>query len=394
MNNNILNTGIQEFINKNINTDISSLLLKGINLEGVTDKDVVEQIEAKAKSKTKLPTWFKTAQIYYPNKLNIEQTSSEVTAQYKASLVDGKSMVDITGGFGIDAYFFAKQFDEVFHCEINSDLSKIATHNFQVLGAENITTITEDGISFLEKTNKTFDCIYVDPSRRNDVKNKVFLLQDCAPNMPLVLPLLFTKTSTVLVKTSPLLDISIGIEALKKVSEIHIVAVQNEVKELLWILKDTAIHTPKIKTINLTKSENERFDFQLSDESTSEAILSEPLKYLYEPNAAILKSGAFNSLPEKLQLKKLHKHTHLYTSEKLTDFPGRSFEIINILPYNKKVLKKEIPNSKANITTRNFPETVAQIRKKTKIADGGDIFLFFCTNLQNEKIVIQCKKIN
>ncbi len=392
LNKEILNTGTQYFINKNINTDISSLLLKGFDLEGVDTKEAVEQIEAKKKSEKKLPTWFKTDKIYYPNKLNIEQTSSEITAHYKASLVNGKKLVDLTGGFGVDSYYFSKRFKEVLHFEINENLSKIATHNFKVLGQKNIFTFAEDGISFLEKTKDNFDCIFVDPSRRDNKKNKVFLLQDCTPNMQLVLPVLLKKSPTVIVKTSPLLDISKGIEELKKVVEIHVVAVNNDVKELLWIIKDKKITTPLIRTINFSKHITEEFDFHLNEESNTNTEFSLPKKYLYEPNSAILKSGGFNSIATKLNLSKLHPNTHLYTNDELINFPGRSFIIKDIIPYNKKALKKILPENKANITTRNFPESVAQIRKKTKITDGGNTYLFFCTNINNEKIIILSEK--
>ncbi|MCF8715131.1 class I SAM-dependent methyltransferase [Joostella atrarenae] len=393
MNKNILNTEVQEFINQNLDKDVSSLLLKGINLDGVSTKEVVTQIEAKNKTKKKLPSWYKTEGIYYPNKLNIEQTSSEITAEYKASLVSGKKIIDATGGFGVDSYHFSNSFEEVYHCEINSDLSKIATHNFKALKKGNIHSKAEDGIVFIENSKETFDCIFVDPSRRDSTKNKVFLLQDCAPNMRLVLPTLFKKAKIILVKTSPLLDLSKGIEELNKVAEIHIVAVNNEVKELLWLLKSNVLQRRIIKTINISKSKKEVFEFEMNDESSSVANFSAPLDFLYEPNAAILKSGGFNIIADKLNLSKLHPNTHLYTSNELVaDFPGRTFIIKNILSYNKIELKKVLTNNKANITTRNFPETVAQIRKKTKIQDGGNTYLFFCTNHRNDKIVLHCEK--
>ncbi|MBU2938706.1 class I SAM-dependent methyltransferase [Lacinutrix sp. C3R15] len=392
MNINILHTKIQEFINSNLDANIASLLLKGIAFSTVEAKEVIEQLEAKKRCKTKLHTWFTTEAIYYPNKLNIEQTSSETTAKYKASLIQGNSIIDITGGFGVDDYYFSKHFKQVTHCEINKQLSQIVTHNYKQLKANNITTIAQDGLEYLKNSDSAFDWIYIDPSRRHDSKGKVFFLKDCLPNVPAHLELLFNKTNNILIKTSPLLDISIGLSELQYVKSIHIVAVNNEVKELLWTLKKGYSKPVTIETCNLKKNTTETFAFQLNEESSSISNYSTPLTYLYEPNAAIMKSGAFHTIANKLQVLKLHQHSHLYTKDTFIDFPGRVFKIEKIVPYNKKILKKE-GYTKANIATRNFPESVEQIRKKHKIKDGGDIYLFFTTDLENNKIVVQTKKV-
>ena len=185
MNNVILNTVIQEFINNNLSSNISTLLLKGIHFKSIEPKEIIEQIEAKKKSQTKLPTWFNAKHIYYPNKLNIEQTSSEITAKYKAGLIKGNSIIDLTGGFGIDSYYFSKQFKNVVHCEINETLTTIVKHNFKQLKANNIDAIHTDGIDYLKKSTNSFDWIYVDPSRRHDTKGKVFFLKDCLPVLSL-----------------------------------------------------------------------------------------------------------------------------------------------------------------------------------------------------------------
>lgn len=388
----ILNTENQEFIDAHLESDSTKLLFGKAPHTSASIKELVAQIEAKKRSKTKLPSWFKTPLIYYPNKLNIEQTSSEDTAQYKASLVSGESLLDITGGFGVDCYYFAKTVQQVIHCEINNSLSEIVTYNFKQLQVTNIQTISEDGIGFLKSQKTGFDWIYIDPSRRHDSKGKVFFLKDCLPSVPDHLDDLFKHTNNLLIKTAPLLDISSGIQELQAVKEIHVVALNNEVKELLWILQSGYEGSIAIKTINLNKNQNQTFNFQLNQETLAQATYSLPKQYLYEPNAAILKSGAFNSVSNQLQLDKLHQHTHLYTSNDLVDFPGRSFEIVGIVPYNKKAVKK-LGITQANITTRNFPDAVATIRKKLKIADGGDTYLFFATNMQEERIGIICKKV-
>jgi 16S rRNA G966 N2-methylase RsmD len=369
-----------------------SVLLKKPLFEGISQKELAEQLEAKKKCKDKLPSWFNTPNIYYPNKLNIEQTSSEETAQYKANLVDGKTLLDLTGGLGVDTYFFSKKMDAVFHCEIDKNLSEIAQHNFEVLGCKNIVSILENGIDYLKQTDKNFDWIYIDPSRRNDKIGKVFLLKDCLPNLPEHLPFIFEKTQNILVKTSPLLDIKQGIEELNFVREIHVVAINNEVKELLFVLELGYKGKVVIKTINKIHEQEMVFNFKLEDEQHIEVGFDEPKNYLYEPNAAILKSGGFKSVADTYGLKKLHLHSHLYTSEGLIDFPGRRFSISRVLPYSKKVLK-EFAQKKANITTRNFPISVADLRKKHKIKDGGNTYLFFTKTATDALTVLECKKV-
>ncbi|WP_313777825.1 class I SAM-dependent methyltransferase [Flagellimonas meishanensis] len=353
---------------------------------------MVEQLEAREKCRDKLPTWFKTPGIYYPNRLNIEQSSSEITAHYKAELVDGKSLLDLTGGFGVDSFFFSKKLGQVTHCEIDANLSAIAAHNFNTLGRQNIRCVAEDGIAFLKKSQLSFDWIYVDPSRRDDSKAKVFLLKDCLPNLPEQLPLIFKHSRNVLVKTSPLLDIKQGLEELQCVKEIHCVALKNEVKELLFVLEQNFTGEVVVKTNNLKSGKLAEFAFSWQEEMMVESNLGAPEKYLYEPNAAIMKSGGFKVVGEKFGLKKLHPNSHLYTSSMLMDFPGRIFKVLKVFPYSKKDLKL-FEKSKANITTRNFPISVAAIRKKHKIKDGGDAYLFFTTDLNDGLTVLECKKV-
>ena len=392
MNTSILNTEIQEFINKNLNSNISSLLLKGTNFTSVETKTIIEQIEAKKRCDKKLPTWFHCKNIYYPNKLNIEQTSSEISAKYKSNLIKGDTIIDLTGGFGVDCYFFSKHFKTVEHCEINENLSNIVNHNYTQLKTDNIKTIHADGIAYLKTVNKNFDWIYIDPSRRHDSKGKVFFLNDCLPNVPQYLELLFKHSKNILIKTSPLLDLSVGISELKHVKTIHVVAINNEVKELLWVLESRFEGNVSIETVNIKKEQHDSFNFSLEKEKLIDSKYNKPLTYLYEPNSAILKAGGFHSISNQLNVFKLHKHSHLYTNKAQIDFPGRVFKIENIINYNKKALKK-LNITKANITTRNFTETVQQIRKKFNIKDGGDYFIFFTTNSDNEKIVITTTKL-
>ncbi|MDO5980287.1 THUMP-like domain-containing protein [Flavivirga spongiicola] len=393
MNTSILNTEMQEFINSHLNSDVMALLLKGMSFPSVEAKEVIEQIEAKKRCEKKLPTWFSCKKIYYPSKLNIEQTSSEVTAKYKASLISGVSIIDLTGGFGVDCSYFSKVFKTATHCEINENLSKIVTHNYKQLGIDNIDFQNIDGIDYLKASEKQFNWIYIDPSRRHDSKGKVFFLKDCLPNVPEHIDLLFAHSKNIMIKTSPLLDLSVGINELKHVKTIHIVAVNNEVKELLWVLENNFKGDISIETVNIKKEAKVSFSFSIANEKKSESKYHTPLTYLYEPNSAILKAGAFHSISNQLNVYKLHKHSHLYTSHSLIDFPGRSFKIESMALYNKKELKK-LGISKANITVRNFPETVQQIRKKFNVRDGGELYLFFTTDMDDNKIILVTSKLD
>ncbi|MAQ75408.1 MAG: SAM-dependent methyltransferase [Aquimarina sp.] len=392
MNPNIFHKEVQDFINDQVEkgTDINKIILSGSPFNDISIQELAQQIQGKIIAKKKFTYLYKTDSIYYPPKLNLEQTSSQTTAEYKSTLVTGKKLIDITGGLGIDSYFFSKNFENIIHCEINSELSIIAKHNFTKLNAENISTQLEDGLKVLERTND-LDWIYIDPSRRNEVKGKVFFLKDCIPNVPEHLSTLFLKADNIIIKTSPLLDIKAGLEELSNVCEVHIVAVNNEVKELLWILKKNFDGQLQLRTVNITSTKNEIYSFSPSDEQTTFAEYGLPEKYLYEPNAAIMKSGGFMSIGRDYNLNKLHQHSHLYTNTKLIDFPGRVFKIQSVIPYHKKTIQK-LNISKANITTRNFPDPVFVLRKKLKIRDGGNDYLFFTTNRDNQRIVIHCVK--
>lgn len=390
MDHSILTQVVQDFINQNISANITQLALQKNPFPETNWTLILQQIAAKQKAITKLPSWFKTPNIYYPSKVSVEQTSSEKTARYKSDLISGKNLIDLSGGFGVDDFYFAQRFDHVIHCEIEATLSKIVQHNFEQLGVSNIECISGDSEVTLTNLNKSFDWLYIDPSRRNEAKGKVFMLKDCLPNVPEKLDFYYRFTSNLMIKTAPILDITAGLSELQNVKAIHIVALENEVKELLWIIEKDWIGNPKITTINLTKEKTETFSFEWN--SVAVAEYSEPKTYLYEPNAAIMKSGGFDWISAQFKLKKLHPHSHLYTSDTLIEFPGRVFAIDQIVPYNKTEMKL-LGNQKANITIRNFPDTVENIRKKWKINDGGNCYSFFTTDVNNHKIVLLCSKL-
>lgn len=390
MHNLLLNEDVQEYIKARTNDDLKSLAFKKNPFPDIDWKEILTQIESRKKSEKKLPTWFNTSGILYPPKLNLEQSSSETTAQYKSSLVSRNSLIDLTGGFGIDCFSFSKKVNQVVHCELNNELSEIVKHNYREMEISNIECKTGNSTDIL-KEYRHFDWIYIDPSRRNDLKQKVFLLKDSVPNVPELLDFYFEYSENILVKTSPLIDLASGINELRNVKEIHIVALDNEVKELLWILKKNYSGNIKIKAVNITDKQTDIFEFIYETENT--VSLSLPQKYLYEPNAAIMKSGGFSEIGKQFNLKKLHQHTQLFTSDELMDFFGRVFEIQQIISFTKQNMKDYIRNIQANVTVRNFPETVENLRKKWNIKDGGNLYIFFTTDAENNKIILLCKKI-
>jgi hypothetical protein len=387
----LLDLQIQKFIDDNLGSDLSALAFKKNPFPELDWKILLNQIETKSKAKSKLPTWYACKKIIYPSKISLEQTSSEITAKYKSKLLSGDTILDASGGFGVDDFYFSQKFNRVYHCEMNEELSAIVSHNFKMLKVNNCECYVGNSSELLEKINQKLDWIYIDPSRRNESKGKVFMLKDCSPNVPELLDLYLKFSKNILIKTAPILDISAGVSELTFVKEIHVVAVNNEVKELLWIIENDFFGQPTVKAVNLDEKNDFEFTFKL--DSSSSPTFGMPQTYLYEPNAAIMKSGGFNEVSLQFNLKKLHIHSHLYTSDELVSFPGRVFEIQEIVNYSKNDLKLKLENQKSNITVRNFPDSVEIIRKKWKIVDGGALYSFFTTDLQNNKIVVLCKKI-
>ncbi|WP_316804139.1 THUMP-like domain-containing protein [Pedobacter nototheniae] len=391
MNKNILDQAVQVYINANLNADVNQIALSKNLFENISQAVLAGQITAKKKSEKKLPTWFNAANIYYPSPLSIEQTSSEITARHKAKLAKGNTLIDLTGGFGVDAFFFAKEIKEVTHCEINEDLSAIAAHNAKVLSANNIVFKAVDGLEFLKNINQPFDNIYIDPARRAE-KGKVFMLKDCTPDVISNLDLILSKSKRIIIKTAPLLDLTAGLKELGNVSEIHIISLKNECKEILWIIdKDFAGET-KI-TASTLNEEVKNFSFYKSESVVEIAFAKEILigQYLYEPDAALLKSGAFNLIAERYKLTKLHPQTQLYTAVEINhEFPGRIFKIEEI--YSSSPLKK-MQNLTGNVIVRNYPAKAEDLVKKFKIKADQEKFLIFSKTASGENIIISAKII-
>lgn len=385
----ILDPAVQQFINDHVGADLTRLALQKNPFPNYDWRYIVNQIASKTKARDKLPTWFAAQNIIYPSGISVQQTSSEAMAQHKSQLISGRTIIDLTGGFGVDTFYFAKRFDTVVHCEQDADLSQIVAQNFRSLDVANVKCIAGDSQRVLSELNREFDWIYIDPSRRSD-KGKVFMLRDCEPNVPSLLDFYERYSANIMIKTAPILDIASGLSEFRHVREIHIVALENEVKELLWIVENGFKEAVKIHATNIVKSDTFTFSFYLSEATPTYGFAK---KFLYEPNAAIMKSGAFDEVSQRFKLDKLHPHSHLYTSDTLVGFPGRVFEIRRCIGYNKQEMKQNLQNKKANVTVRNFPDAVDTIRKKYKIHDGGDDYCFFTTDMNNDKIVLICAKI-
>lgn len=383
MNKNLLQKEVQAYINSNLNADVTKIALSKSPFAEVSSAELANQIAAKKKSEKKLPTWFKQEDIIYPSTLSVEQTSSENTANYKKQLVKGNSLIDITSGFGVDSFYFSHKVDEVYSCEINPELSAISAHNAQILGACNISFLATDGLEYVRTSEKHFGTIYLDPARRN-TSGKVFKLADCTPNVVDHLDLLLSKAERVMIKTSPLLDLKAGLTELTNVSAIHIVSVKNECKELLWVIDKDFIGEPKIVCVTLNAN-FKQIELPLQDDSSANYLAVSPTEgYLYEPDVALMKSGAFNAIANQLALKKLAKQSHVYFSEALnTSFIGRVFEIKAAFAPNELKKEKELYG---NVIVRNFPERAENLVKKLKIKPNNNNFYIF-TQIQQGYVV-------
>lgn len=393
----ILLEDILHFSKEHETEDIHTLALQGSKYPQIDISQAAQQIKGLQIAKTKLPTFYKNNKIFYPIHLSLEQCSSEMTALYKAKIAEGgEKMIDLTGGFGVDFFFISRTFNEAIYIEKQKDLYELVTHNLAALGAQNILTINTDTIDYLTKMDKV-DFIYIDPARRSNSGSKTVQIEDCTPNLLEIQDLLEEKSNKVMIKLSPMLDITLALKQLKNVSDVHIVSVNNECKELLFIQNKRANKLePIFYCINLKHNEDEIFLFSKRIEQESKSQYTNTLEeYLYEPNASIMKAGAYNSVGIQFNLYKLHPNTHLYTSpEFINCFPGRKFKIIKQFTLNKKEVKAALHNiQEANILTRNFPLKPEELKKRLKIKDGGSLYLLGTTLSNNQRVLILCKRL-
>lgn len=387
----LLDRDVQKFIKDHQNDDPFMLSLKAKKIPGFPWREAIEQIQSLQKARNKFPSWVATAGVVWPPPISIEQASSELAASFKASLIQEKNIVDLTGGMGIDTSFLARGAATMHYVEQNEYLTRLARHNFGVLGQGNIHVHAMEAEAFL-KEKYPLDAIYLDPSRRLG-QEKVYHLADCSPNLYHILPDCFQTAEKVYVKLAPMVDLSLLVRDFA-VQHIWVVAIKNEVKEVLCLISPRKAETA-ISAINLdAHGKKTVFEYQWSEEAAASASYDFPDSYLYEPMAPMLKAGAFKLVSQRFGLKKLHPHAHIYTSGLLQPaFPGRIFKVLDQVKANKKALKSMVPAGTINVMTRNYPVGAAELKRKYGLKDGGTSFLIGTTLCNDKKVLLLCERV-
>ena len=390
---------IHDFIRANRNRRIEDIALNLSRESAETRLFILQQIEGGQKLTAKAPAFVQIPGILFPPRISLEQCSSETTAQYKAEIIkrilpeaERHSFCDLTGGMGIDFKELAPLFVKSIFVERQENLIHVAQHNFPLLGLNHSCIVQADAEDILTALELQ-DLIFIDPARRDENGGRTIRIEDCSPNVKALLPKLLSHARHLLIKLSPMLDIHQSIDDLGCVREVHVVCVRGECKEVLLLCtSETTTRDIEIHTLN----DDQHFSFSLIEESESPCSLTDEIAtYLYEPNSGVLKAGGFKTIARRFELKKLHSNTHLYTSSDfIVDFPGRVFRVNEVKGFGKKEIRQLSQLGRANLTVRNFPETVAQIRNRLKLSEGGDIYLFACTVMNGKKVIIVTSKVN
>jgi len=383
-----VNQATLDFIRQHADEDVRKLALRSHKSPDVDLPYALEQIAGRQKARTKLPSWGAIDGIVYPPHLSMEQCSSEATARYKASIAGkGALFVDLTAGFGVDMAFVSQGFQKAVHVERQPQLCAISSENFRLLGLNHIEVVCGDGVAYLH-TMKHADLLFIDPARRDEHGGRTYDISDCTPNVFEILDEMLEKADRVMIKLSPMLDWRKAVADLGKVNEVHIISVDNECKELLLILSK-AVKPLRVFCVN----NDECFE-------VVEGILPQPhslpqdMRYLYEPNASVMKAGCFALIEQRFGVMQLEKNSHLFVSDKeISGFPGRQFLIEKRTSMNKRELKAVLADvEQANITVRNFPMSVAELRKRLKLKEGGDVYIFATTISDEGHQLLVCRK--
>ena len=398
-----MNEETREFIQQHQDDNIRVLALKGTKDPEVDLAFAFQQIDGRKRAQEKLPSWAAIESIVWPPHLSMEQCSSERTARYKAKVAgSGKSLVDLTAGFGVDAAFIAKGFQRTVCVELQPELCAVLKENFTLLGLHQIEVVNGNGVDYLH-TMAPADLIFIDPARRDEHGGRTYGIADCTPNVLEIIDELLEKAQRVMIKLSPMLDWRKAVEDIGKehVSAVHIVSVNNECKELLvevkgW--KDEEVKAMKVVCVNLlSDGSEERFEFdaQRSNAPLHPSVVS-PFHYLYSPNASVMKAGCFDLLEVRFGVMQLHANSHLFVSdEEVPGFPGRGFVIERVTSMNKRELKESLAGvTQANIAVRNFPLSAHELGQRLKLRDGGDVYIFATTveNMGHQLFI--CRKIS
>ena len=398
------NQATLDFIREHADDDVRQLALRGSKMSEVDLSYALEQIAGRQKAHTKLPSWASIDGIVYPPHLSMEQCSSELTARYKASIAGkGALFVDLTAGFGVDMAFIAQGFQKAVHVERQPQLCAISSENNNVLGLNHIEVVCGDGVEYLHTMNHA-DLLFIDPARRDEHGGRTYGIADCTPNILEMLDEMLEKADRVMIKLSPMLDWRKAVADLGKVNDVHIISVDNECKELLLAVnseergKNSASPSLRVVCVNLLSDGNkECFEFDGYHASpSSSAFHFSPFdsRFLYEPNASIMKAGCFGLLEQRFGVMQLDKNSHLFVSDKeVIGFPGREFLIEKRTSMNKRELKAALADiDKANITVRNFPMSVAELRKRLKLKEGGEVYIFATTIANEGHQLLVCRK--
>lgn len=390
-----------EFIKLHKSEDVRQLAFLANKFPDIDMPWALDQIRGWQIARSKLPSWTEIEGMTYPPHISMEQCSSEFTARYKAAICDRlqsenrdklSMLIDLTGGFGVDFSFMCRNFEHAVYVERQQHLCDIARHNLDLLGMHNADVECGDGVEYLHAMKSGNMVIYLDPARRDVNGAKTYAIEDCTPDVVELCDELVEKADAVIIKLSPMLDWHAAVEKLKYVEEVHIVSVDNECKELLLVLRNNARQPVKLFCVN-----NENV-FVTTQEQSVVSELSNSIDNatcLYEPNASIMKAGCFNQISLRYKVSVIGKNSHLYVStDEINDFPGRRFRIISTSSFNKKELRQKLAGiERANITVRNFPLSVEQLRKRLKIKDGGDVYIFATTVWNDQHALIICKKM-
>jgi hypothetical protein len=351
---------------------------------------IADQILSRQKIKQKLPDWYANMDLVMPPPISTEQSSSTATAKYKANLLKGERLIDLTGGMGIDTLTLSANFHEVTYVEQNLVLCETFKHNASIFSENSITIFNGQAEDYL-KTFKGRADFFIDPARRDENQKKVFHFENCTPNVLEMLPVFRQSANAVLIKAAPMIDITLGISQLQYVKEVHVVSLKNEVKEILFLLDFQHMQPTKIVAVNL-ESEHSAFEFTIADEKNQDVSTGDTQQFLYDPNSSIMKAGAFKSIAHRYGLKKLSANTHLYTSQSLVEnFPGRVFEVIH-RDTTKKELKKILIDSKANVICKNYPIKADALKQQLGLKDGGDWFIIGLRDNSNKTSLVICKR--
>ena len=413
-----INEKTWSFVSEHADEDVRKVALLGTKDQEVDLQMALQQIAGRQAARKKLPSWAKQEGIVYPPHLNMEQCSSEQTARYKEKIAGkGENMADLTGGFGVDFYWMSQGFAQRCYVEQNEVLCEIVRHNFSLLGLDCSVYCCDTATYLTDMPHVSL--IFLDPARRNEHGGRTYGIEDCSPNVLELMSQLMEKADRVMLKLSPMLDWRKAVSDVERASafvyEVHIVSVDNECKELLLIIsKEPAENLRLVCVNNDTVFESVRRGRTQSSHATDQEFARDVLiagkchaedspLYLYEPNASIMKAGCFEEVEKQFPVRQISRNSHLFLSDvEIEVFPGRKFQILAISSMNKQELKQtfnEIINQKltsmesANIAVRNFPMTVDQLRKKLKLKDGGDIYIFATTTASGEHKLLICRKI-